>query len=55
MTSQVHPQQHKQTTIITTMVLELLAPPSAWILWIQAAQVVGGLAHILSEAANKGL
>jgi hypothetical protein len=30
--SQVHPQQHKQTTNITTMVMEPLAPPAAWIL-----------------------
>jgi hypothetical protein len=26
-TSRVHPKQHKQTTNITTMVMELLAPP----------------------------
>jgi hypothetical protein len=31
-TSQVHPQQHKQTTNITTMMMELLAPPAGWIL-----------------------
>jgi hypothetical protein len=30
-TSQVHPQQHKQPTNTTTMVMELLAPPAAWI------------------------
>jgi hypothetical protein len=31
-TLRVHPQQLKQTTNITTMVMELLAPPAAWIL-----------------------
>jgi hypothetical protein len=30
-TSQVNPQQHKQPTIITTMVMAPLAPPAAWI------------------------
>jgi hypothetical protein len=30
-TSPVHPQQHKQPTNTTTMVMELLAPPAAWI------------------------
>jgi hypothetical protein len=31
-TSQVHPQQHKkQPTNTTTMVMEPLAPPAAWI------------------------
>jgi hypothetical protein len=30
-TSRVHPQQHKHTTNITTMVVEPLAPPAAWI------------------------
>jgi hypothetical protein len=29
--SQVHPQQHKQPTNTTTMVMEPLAPPAAWI------------------------
>jgi hypothetical protein len=29
--SRVHPQQHKQPTNTTTMVMELLAPPAAWI------------------------
>jgi hypothetical protein len=53
-TSQVHPQQHRQTTNITTMVMELLAPPAAWILQIHTVQVAGGLAHICSEAAVKG-
>jgi hypothetical protein len=32
MTSQVYPQQHKQTTNITTMVMEPPAPPVVWIL-----------------------
>jgi hypothetical protein len=31
-TSRVHSQQHKQTTNITTMVMEPLAPPAVWIL-----------------------
>jgi hypothetical protein len=30
-TSQVHPQQHKQPTNTTTMVMEPLAPPAAGI------------------------
>jgi hypothetical protein len=46
--------QHKHTTNITTMVMELLAPPARWILRIHAARVAGGIAHILPEAANKG-
>jgi hypothetical protein len=29
--SLVHPQQHKQQTNTTTMVMEPLAPPAAWI------------------------
>jgi hypothetical protein len=29
--SQVHPQQHKQPTNTTTMVMEPLTPPAAWI------------------------
>ncbi len=36
---------------IITMVLELLAPPAAWIWWAHAAWGVGGLAHIHSKAA----
>jgi hypothetical protein len=32
MVSQVHPQQHKQTTNINTMVMEPLALPAVWIL-----------------------
>jgi hypothetical protein len=31
-TLRVHPQQHKQTANITTMVMELLATPVVWIL-----------------------
>jgi hypothetical protein len=27
----VHPQQHKQQTNTTTILMELLAPPAAWI------------------------
>jgi hypothetical protein len=30
-TSQVHPQQHKQPTNTITMVMEPFAPPAAWI------------------------
>jgi hypothetical protein len=30
-TSRVNPQQHKQPTNTTTMVMEPLAPPAAWI------------------------
>jgi hypothetical protein len=29
--SQAHPQQHKQPKNTTTMVMELLTPPAAWI------------------------
>jgi hypothetical protein len=53
-TSRIHPQQHKQTTKITTMMMEPLAPPVVSILWIHATQAAGGLAHMLSEAAGKG-
>jgi hypothetical protein len=53
-TSQVHPQQHKQPTNTTTMVMEPLAPPAAWIQSFHAAQGAGGLAHILSKVAIKG-
>jgi hypothetical protein len=31
MTSGVNPQKHNQPTNTTTMVMELLAPPAAWI------------------------
>ncbi len=30
-TSRVHPQQHKQPTNTTTMVMEPLTPPAAWV------------------------
>ncbi len=53
MMSQIYPQQHKQTTNITTMVMDLIASPAVWILWIHAARVVGGLAHTLFKAAVK--
>jgi hypothetical protein len=53
-TSRVHPQQHKQPTNITTMVMELLAPPAAWIQSIYNVRVVGGLARIFSKAAVEG-
>ncbi len=51
MTSQVYPQQRKQPINTTTMVMEPLAPPAAWIWWIHVTWRAGGLAHILSEAA----
>jgi hypothetical protein len=53
-TSRVHPQQHKQPTNTTTMVMEPLAPPAAWIQWIHNIRVAGGLAHIFSKAAVEG-
>jgi hypothetical protein len=49
--SRVHPQQHKQPTNTTTMVMELLAPPAVWIQWNHAARAAGGLAHSFFEAA----
>ncbi len=52
--SQVNPQQHKQTTNTTTMMVEPFAPPAAWVQQIHAAQEAGRLAHILSKAAAKG-
>ncbi len=51
MTSHVHPQQHKQPTNTTTMAMEPLAPPAAWIQSIHADRGAGGLAHSFSEAA----
>jgi hypothetical protein len=53
-TSQDHPQQHKQPTNTTTMVMEPLAPPAVWIQRIHAIQVAGGLAHVFSEVAVEG-
>ncbi len=50
----VHPQQHKQPKNTTTMMMEALAPPAAWIRWIYATQMVGSLAHKLSEAVDEG-
>jgi hypothetical protein len=50
-TSRVHPQQHKQPTNTTTMVIEPLTPPAAWIQWYHAARVVGGLVHSFFKAA----
>jgi hypothetical protein len=52
--SQVHPQQHKQPTNTTTMVMELLAPPAALIQWFHAARGAGGIVHILSKIAIEG-
>jgi hypothetical protein len=51
--SWVNPQQHKQPTNTTTMVMEPLTPPAAWIWWYHAAQGAGGFAHVLSKAAVK--
>jgi hypothetical protein len=53
-TSRVHPQQHKQPTNTTTMVMEPLAPPAAWIQWFHATQEAGSLAHILSKVDIEG-
>jgi hypothetical protein len=53
-TSQVNPQQHKQPTNTTTMVVEPLAPPVAWIQWIHTTRGGDSLAHILSKAAVEG-
>jgi hypothetical protein len=53
-TSQVNPQQHKQPTNATTMVIEPLTSPAAWIQYIHAVRVVDGLAHTLSKAAVEG-
>jgi hypothetical protein len=47
-TSQVNPQQHKQQTNTTTMVMKLLASPAAWIQRYHAAQGACGLAHVKS-------
>jgi hypothetical protein len=54
MTSRVHPQQHKQPTNTITMVMEPLTPPAAWIQWIHAIWVAGGLAHVFFEVAVEG-
>ncbi len=40
---------------ITTMVVELFAPPAVWIQWVHATRGVDGLAHILSKAAVEGI
>ncbi len=53
-TSGVHSQQHKQPTNTTTMVMEPLPPPAAWIQWIHTVQVAGSLAHVCFEAAVEG-
>jgi hypothetical protein len=53
--SQVHLQQHKkQPTNTTTMVMEPLAPPAAWIQRYHATQGTSGLVHVLFKAAVKG-
>jgi hypothetical protein len=54
MMSQVDPQQHKQPTNTTIMVMEPLNPPAVWIQLIHNVQVAGGLAHVHSKAAVKG-
>jgi hypothetical protein len=48
-------KKHKQQTNTITMVVELLAPPAAWIWWTHAARGVGGLAHARSNAAVKAI
>jgi hypothetical protein len=52
--SRVNPQQHKQPTNTTTMVMAPLAPPAAWIQLYHAARGAGRLAHVRSEAAVEG-
>jgi hypothetical protein len=52
--SQVNPQQHKQPTNTTTMVVEPLSPPAVWIQSIHATRGAGGFAHTLSKAAVEG-
>ncbi len=52
--SRVHPQQHKQPTNTTTMVMEPLCSPAVWIWWYHAAQVVGGLVYSFFEASVDG-
>jgi hypothetical protein len=52
-TSRVNPQQHKQPTNTTTMVMEPLAPPAAWVQWFHAAQGAGSLAHVFSKVTIK--
>ncbi len=47
-------QPQHNTKNISTMVMEPLSPPVAWIQWIHATQRAGGLAHVLSKAAVKG-
>jgi hypothetical protein len=54
-TSQVHPQQHKQPTNTTTMVMEPLVPPAALIQQIHAVRVAGGLALYFLRSLLKGL
>jgi hypothetical protein len=53
-TSRVNPQQHKQPTNTTTMVMELLTPPAACIQLIHAVRSASGLAHIFSKADVEG-
>jgi hypothetical protein len=52
--SRVHPQQHKQPTNTTTMVMEPLALSAAWIQQIHAVRVAGGLAHIFFKVSVEG-
>ncbi len=52
--SRVYPQQHKQPTNTTTMVMVPLAPPAAWIQWIHATQGAGSLVHSFYKAAVEG-
>jgi hypothetical protein len=52
--SQVNTQQNKQPTNTTTMVVEPFALPAAWIQWIHAARVAGGLGHLFSKVPVEG-
>jgi hypothetical protein len=52
-TSQVNPQQHKQPTNTTTMVMAPLTPLAAWIQKYHTTQGVGSLVHVRSKAAVK--
>jgi hypothetical protein len=53
-TSRVNSQQHKQPTNTTTMVMEPLTPPAAWIWWINTIQVAGDLVHVRTKDDVKG-
>ncbi len=52
--SWVHPQQHKQPTNTTTMVMEPLTPPAAWLQWIHTIRCLfrGRCWRVLVESIN---